>query len=91
MVLAESKIELFVESPQILASRFKDGLQFQEIINGHRLENFEEKIDVHMLKGENTGGCRRFSLDQVTFQKQIYALLLLTIYTQRGVEMKYGN
>ena len=52
-------------SPKILSGHFKSGLVFQEIINGHRLQNFEDKVDIHMLRGDNDTGCSRFSLDDV--------------------------
>ena len=57
--------ELLVDSPSILKSRFKNGLEFMEIINGHKLENFDQKIEIHMLKAEYGGGWHRYEIDSV--------------------------
>ena len=59
------KMDMKVVNPPMLANRFQEGLEFVEIINGHRLESFDEMIDIHMLKGGNDNGCQRFSLPDV--------------------------
>ena len=59
--------ELFVKSPKILSSRFKTGLEFVELINGHKMENFDQQIEIHMLKAENGAGCHRYEIDNVSF------------------------
>lgn len=56
---------LSIVEPAILKNHFSSGLEFKEIINGHRLRSFEDKIDIHMLKGENTTGCKRFQSEDV--------------------------
>lgn len=63
----KGKMEMKVINPPMLANRFQEGLEFVEIINGHRLESFDEQIDIHMLKGENDNGCQRFHLAEVSF------------------------
>jgi hypothetical protein len=58
-------MKLSVVKPKLLLNHFKSGLEFKEIINGHRLQSFEDQIDIHMLKDTNATGCRRFNNEDV--------------------------
>jgi hypothetical protein len=69
--------ELYVDSPQILKSRFSNGLENVEIINGHKLENFDQKIEIHMLKADNGSGCHRYEIDSVRDFFIFFELILL--------------
>ena len=60
-------MNLKVKHPEILASRFDKGLQFMEIINGHKFQSFDKEINIHMLSGEKAGGCQKFSLANVKY------------------------
>ena len=65
--ISHSKMKLSVVKPKLLQNHFASGLEFKEIINGHRLQSFEEQIDIHMLKDKNATGCHRFNSEDVTY------------------------
>jgi hypothetical protein len=65
---------LSVIKPAILKNHFNKGLEFKEIINGHRLQDFDDKVDIHMLKSTNGNGCRRFSMDDVNILSFLFLL-----------------
>ena len=56
---------LNVVEPAILKNHFSSGLEFKEIINGHRLKSFDDKIDIHMLNDLNASGCSHYNLEDV--------------------------
>ena len=72
-----SQLNLSVIEPAILKNHFKTGLEFKEIINGHRLRSFENKVDIHMLKGKNGSGCSRFDMEDVSFIKILQISIII--------------
>jgi hypothetical protein len=60
------KIVLNVLKPNILKEFFSSGFEFIEIMNTHQLQNFKERVDVHLLETNHNEGCSKFSIDHVT-------------------------
>ena len=60
------KISVQVLHPKILKNQFKQGLVFKPIVNLHRLKDFQDRIDIHILDKKDKNGCSRFSIQHVT-------------------------
>ena len=63
--IASATIKLSVVQPALLKNHFKSGLEFKEIINGHRLQSFDDRVDIHMLQDKNATGCHRYNTEDV--------------------------
>ena len=86
--LTDCKLNLSVLTPPILKSHFNTGLEFKEIINGHRLQSFDDKIHIHMLRDQNGSGCKRFDIDDVSqflffSQIQLKLIIFVTLLAKR--------
>jgi hypothetical protein len=71
-----AKLSLTVIKPVMLQKHFPAGLEFKEIINGHRLRSFEDKVNIHILHGDNGTGCTRFKTSDVIFLLGFYSIFI---------------